>query len=161
MHRLRDAGALRAEQQHVVRAESDGVEPRRALGGQKDNASGDARFETRPVGMADHFRLSGIVHPGACQGAVGKGESHRFDEVDGHAETGREAQDGADVSGNVGLMESDTHKNPLAKRHARVYQAPNFRGDGGVLAGARLPVSQFPERSAAGFEVQGQVNGDR
>jgi len=111
--------------------------------------------------MAHHLGLCRIVHSGARQGAVGKGESHRFDQVDGYAKTGRKAQDGADVSGNVRLVESDAHKNPLAKRGARVYQAPNFRGDGRVLAGVRPSQGWFPERSAAGFEVQGQVNGDR
>jgi hypothetical protein len=111
--------------------------------------------------MARDLGLRGIVHPGARQSAVGKGESHRFDQIDRHAETGCQSQDGADVSGDVGLVKGDAHKNPLAKRHARVYQAPNFRGDGRVLAGARPPKGWFPERSAAGFEVQGQVNGDR
>ena len=161
MDRLGYTRAFRPEQQDVVGLEFRRIEAHRAQGGQKDDAPGDACFKCRPIGVARHLGLRGIVHPGACQGAVGKGESHRFDQIDGHAETRRQPQDGADVSGDVGLMKCDAHKNPLAKRHARVYQARNFRGDGRVLAGARPPKGWLPKRSAAGFEVQGQVNGDR
>jgi hypothetical protein len=97
--------------------------------------------------VAHDFGLRGIVHPCPCKRAIGKGESHRLDQVDGHAETGRETQDSADIPGNVGLVECDTHKKPLAKRGLRVYQARSFRGDGGAMAGVRLPEGR-PQRSA-------------
>lgn len=53
-------------------------------------------------GEGSHFE---IIHPGAAERAIARVEAGRTDEVDGEAETGRHAQDGAGVAGNVGLVE--------------------------------------------------------
>ena len=63
--------------------------------------------------MPPHLCLSGIVHAGALQRAVRKGEAAGFDDVHRHAEAGAQPQDGADVSGDLGLEQGDAHAGGL------------------------------------------------
>lgn len=65
------------------------------------------RLEGREIDMARQGRHFEIVHAGPSQIAVGKVEAGRLDDIDGDAETGRHAQDGAGVAGDVGLVEGD------------------------------------------------------
>jgi hypothetical protein len=72
-------------------------------------------------GKGRHFE---IVHAGALQVAVGEVEAGRLDDVDGDAEASGHAQDGAGISGNIGLVERDAdvglqvHHLPICGRRA-------------------------------------------
>ena len=61
----------------------------------------------RPV--AHQVRMLEIVHPGAPQMFVGHHEAGRLDEIDRDPETGGEAQYGAGILRNVGLIQSETN----------------------------------------------------
>ena len=53
--------------------------------------------------MLDQIGARQIIHSGAFEVAVGEREAGRMDDVDRHAETGAETQDGAGVLRDVRL----------------------------------------------------------
>jgi len=61
------------------------------------------------VNMAGEGRHFEIVHAGAPEVAVGDVEAGGLDDVDGDSQAGGEAQDGAGVAGDVGLVERDSN----------------------------------------------------
>ncbi len=83
--------------------------------------------ERRPIGVARHRGALGIIHSGTRQRAVAERETARFDHVDAEPETGGEAQDRADISGDLGLVERDPH-GVAARPNGPVSQARQNRG---------------------------------
>src|SRR3546814_2584795 len=90
---------------------------RRARGGQQHQPLRRRRapaLERPPVGVAAHIRAHRIIHPRPLQRGVGKGKSAGLDNMGGRPEAGGGAQDGADVSGDVGLEQrSEEHTSEL------------------------------------------------
>ncbi len=126
------ARALAAHQQHVVGLERRCVKSHRALRRQQDDAPADLVAKRRPVDMPDDLDRADIVHPGARDRLFVPGEPHRLDQIDRESETGGGPQNGADIAGDIRLVEGDTHtvaSNPeraavkmlLAKRACAVY----------------------------------------
>ena len=106
------ARAFRSHQQDIVTAKCHVGQPfRRVAAHQQQTAAGGPSFrvERLEIGVAHDLRRCAIIHCRALQSGIGKGESGRHDDVDGHGKTGGEAQDGADIAGDFGLVESDTH----------------------------------------------------
>src|SRR5690606_1609147 len=100
-------------------------EGRRARGGHQYQPPPRAalpRLKRRPVGMTADVGAFGIIHARAFEGAVRKGKAAGFDDMRGHAEAGRGAQYGADVAGDIGLVQRDVHAPPYAagSRKSRV-----------------------------------------
>lgn len=69
--------------------------------------------EVHVPGKRRHFE---VVHAGAPEVAVGEVEAGGLDDVDGDAEAGGQAQDGAGVAGDVGLVERDAEGRQGANR---------------------------------------------
>src|SRR3546814_9732650 len=72
----RHARALAAEEERVGTRESRPIEPHAAPRRQQDDPP-RARFERRPIGLARHFGLRGIIHSGAGKRPIREGETHR------------------------------------------------------------------------------------
>ena len=81
-------------------------------------------LECREARVPLDRHLVEIVHPGAAEGAVGDREAGRLDDMGGHAEAGRQAQDGAGVLGDVGLIERDPHRRDPSRRPIRLAGPP-------------------------------------
>ena len=59
--------------------------------------------------MSRQVDLVQIVHSGAPNTLVSEHETGWLDQVDGHVEARSQAEYGARILGNVGLVKSDTH----------------------------------------------------
>ena len=59
--------------------------------------------------MADDLGTYGVIHPRSLESAIGESEPAWFDDVDADPKTGCEAQDRADISGDIRLVESYPH----------------------------------------------------
>src|SRR5450432_3586110 len=59
--------------------------------------------------MAGHLDLGQVIHAGAAQQAVVPQETAGLDDIDGHAQTGCQAQQSAAILWNIGLKESKAH----------------------------------------------------
>lgn len=66
-------------------------------------------LEGLPRSVAHKRGALEIVHAGPLQVPVGQVETRRLDQVDGEAEAGGETEYGPGISGNVWLVERDTH----------------------------------------------------
>ncbi len=79
--------------------------------GQGDKTAAIARqpsLKGRLVGVLHACGPVEIVHAGAPQPAVRQRKTGRMDDVDRHGETGAQAQDGAGIGGDVGLVKGKT-----------------------------------------------------
>ena len=120
MDLLRHAGRFAPEKNDVARAESEaGIGHRRFRRREHEAkaALGAKRLEGAPGRVARHVERVEVVESGAAEVAVGDVEPRRLDDVDRDAEARRQAQHGAGVLRDVGLVESKAH-------------APSSSGDG-------------------------------
>ena len=111
MHVVRHPGAFAAEQEDIVFAVSKiRIAPCRFRRGENQPTSAfpSPCLEALPIDVSSQGDGGKIIHAGALQIAVGYVEAGRLDNVDAEAEAGGQAQDGAGVAGNVGLVEGDT-----------------------------------------------------
>jgi hypothetical protein len=127
---VRHAGRFTAEEKYV---------PIR-IGEIRVGQSGPGREEEQPASLASpplleavevdmpgkrrHFE---IVHAGTPEIAVGEVEAGGLDDVDGDAEAGGHAQDGAGVAGDVGLVERDAEGSQGAHQDRRCTKATVVR----------------------------------
>jgi len=79
------------------------------LGGQQDQPPPQLAAIGFPGGVARDLDRSQIVHARAAQQPVIPQESAGLDDIDGHAQTGRQAQQGPAVLRNIGLKQSEAH----------------------------------------------------
>ncbi len=104
----RHPGALAAQDKTVAGAEGAIVIASLRPGSWSDKqaAAGRAAAEGRPVQCAgDQPAMVAIIHAGPAHAAVVQNEPAGFDDMHRHPEAGGEAQDGAGVLGNVGLVQ--------------------------------------------------------
>ena len=59
--------------------------------------------------MAGDGDVIDIVHSRAADAGIIPQKTERFDQIDGHAQAGSEAQDGADIAGNFRFKQRDAH----------------------------------------------------
>jgi hypothetical protein len=112
MDLLRHAGRFAPEKNDVARAESEAGIGRRGFRCREHEAKpalGAKRLEGAPGRVARDVEMLKVVEPGAAEVAVGDVEAGRLDDVDLNAKAGRQAQHGAGVLRDVGLVESKAH----------------------------------------------------
>lgn len=116
---VRHAGRFTAEEKYVPIRISEVSVGQGGAGREQDKPPSlrePPLLEAVEVDMAGKRRHFEIVHAGAPQVAVGEVEAGGFDDVDADAEAGGEAQDGAGVAGDVGLVEGDAEGRQEAHR---------------------------------------------
>ena len=110
VHLIGNAGRFPAEQEDVVAGEGEGRVRKGAFGGGEDETMPVLRppvLEGSPRTVAGDLDLVEVVEPGAAEVAVGDVEAGRLDDVDRHAEAGREAQHRARILRDVRLIKSE------------------------------------------------------
>jgi hypothetical protein len=69
--------------------------------------------------MPNDGRFGSIVHPGPFQRPIGEGKAARFDDIDANPKACSSAQDGANIPGNLGLIQGNPHRLAIAAQLAR------------------------------------------
>ena len=114
MDRVRDAGALAAEQQDIVRTVGEPVEGLGRTGGEQHDPArpGPRRgLELRPAGVTDDLPRRSIIEGGSTDRPVGQGKRARLDHVEGGPQAGGQPDGRAKVLRNVRLKKGQTHSN--------------------------------------------------
>src|SRR5262245_37299934 len=111
MHLIGHTSAFASDQQRVLGMEGDVWKASLPRGREQHKPPWPARaLKSCPRSVSLDSGEIVVVHGGAADALVVDLKAAGFDQVHGHAEAGAEANEGAEILGDVGLVERKTHR---------------------------------------------------